>query len=85
MVAGYCSDKMFKLLPYVVKELHVIWGTYYGHHAAGRSVDSAAALLALHPEIAVAMITHRMPLDAAPEAFALIEAATPSLKVVLEP
>jgi threonine dehydrogenase-like Zn-dependent dehydrogenase len=85
MVAGYYSDKMFKLLPYVVKELHVIWGTYYGHHAAGRSVDSAAALLALHPEIAVAMITHRMPLDAAPEAFALIEAATPSLKVVLEP
>jgi threonine dehydrogenase-like Zn-dependent dehydrogenase len=85
MVAGYYSDKMFKVLPYVVKELHIIWGTYYGHHAAGRSVDSAAALLALHPEIAQAMITQRLPLDSAPEAFALIESETPSLKVVLEP
>ena len=85
LVAGYYSDKTFKVLPFVVKELHIIWGTYYGHHAAGRSVDSAASLLALHPEIAEAMITHRLPLDAAPEAFALIESATPSIKVVLEP
>jgi threonine dehydrogenase-like Zn-dependent dehydrogenase len=85
LVAGYYSNKMLAVNPYVVKELTMVWGTWYGHHAAGRSVDSAAALLARQPAIARELITHRMPLDAAPEAFALIESDEPSLKVVLEP
>lgn len=85
LVAGYYSDKMFKTLPCIAKELHMIWGTYYGHHAGGRDVDSAAAMLAQRPEIAETLITHRFPLDAATEAFALVESETPSLKVVLEP
>jgi threonine dehydrogenase-like Zn-dependent dehydrogenase len=85
LVAGYYSDKLFKTLPCIAKELHLIWGTYYGHHAAGRDVDSAASILARRPEIADSLITHRFPLDAAAEAFALVESPTPSLKVVLEP
>lgn len=86
MVAGYYSEfKNFKVLPFVAKELTVIWGTYYGHHAAGRDADSAAALLAQHPEIAASIITHRFPLDAAREAFELVSSDEPSLKVVLEP
>ncbi|HPG24285.1 MAG: alcohol dehydrogenase catalytic domain-containing protein [Spirochaetaceae bacterium] len=86
MVAGYYTPtKQIEVLPFVAKELTMIWGTYYGHHSAGRDVDSAAALLAQRPEIAEAVITHRFPLDAAREAFALVESDTPSLKVVLEP
>jgi threonine dehydrogenase-like Zn-dependent dehydrogenase len=85
LVAGYYSDKLLAVTPFVVKELKMIWGTWYGHHAAGRAVDSAAALLARRPEIAREVISHRMPLEAAPEAFALIESDAPSLKVVLEP
>ena len=85
LVAGYYADKTLSVLPFVVKELTMIWGTWYGHHAAGRAVDSAAALLARRPEIARALVSHRLPLDAAPEAFALIESDTPTLKVVLEP
>lgn len=86
MVAGYYSEfKRVKVLPFVAKELTVIWGTYYGHHAAGRDADSAASLLARRPEIARAVISHRFPLAAAREAFALVESEAPSLKVVLEP
>ncbi|MGI9432036.1 MAG: zinc-dependent alcohol dehydrogenase [Myxococcota bacterium] len=86
MVAGYYTEfKNFKVLPFVTKELTVIWGTYYGHHAAGRDADSAASLLAQRPEIAEAIITHRFPLDAAREAFELVRSEEPSLKVVLEP
>ena len=85
LVAGYYSDKLLTVGPYVAKEISMVWGTWYGHHAAGRSVDSAAALLARQPAIAEALISHRMPLEAAPDAFALIESGEPSLKVVLEP
>jgi hypothetical protein len=41
-------------------------------------------LLARPPPVAEALITHRFPLDAAIE-FALVESASPSLKVVLDP
>lgn len=86
MVAGYYSEhKQFKVFPFVAKELTVIWGTYYGHHAAGRDVDSAASLLAQRPQIADSIISHRFPLDAAHEAFELVRSDAPSLKVVLEP
>ena len=86
MVAGYYTEfKRFRVLPFVAKELTVIWGTYYGHHATGRDADAAASLLALRPEIASAIISHRYPLDAAEEAFALVCSDAPSLKVVLEP
>ncbi len=86
MVAGYYTEfKNFKVLPFVARELTVIWGTYYGHHAAGRDADSAASLLARRPEIARSVISHRFPLAAAREAFELVQSERPSLKVVLEP
>lgn len=86
LVAGYYDDKTFKVMHYMVKELTVVWGTFYGHHAAGRAFDSAAALLAHRPEIARTLITHRFPLEAAADAFATIRSPTePSIKVVLEP
>jgi len=86
LVAGYYTEfKRLKMLPFVAKELTVVFGTWYGHHAAGRDVDSAASLLARRPEIARAVISHRLPLAAAREAFELIRSERPSLKVVLEP
>ena len=85
MVAGYYSDKTLSVLPFVVKELTMVWGTLYGHHVAGRSFDSAAALLAHQPEIATTMITHRFPLDGAADAFATVTGDEPSIKVVIEP
>ena len=85
MVAGYYENKTLDVLPFVVKELTMIWGTLYGHHASGRSFDAAAALLATNPLVASTMITHRFPLDAAAEAFATVTGDEPSIKVVLEP
>lgn len=85
LVAGYYSDKTIQVLPFVVKELTCVWGTFYGHHASGRAFDNAAALLAQWPEVAATLITHRFPLDAVADAFALVGSDTPSIKVVLEP
>jgi threonine dehydrogenase-like Zn-dependent dehydrogenase len=85
LVAGYYDDKMFRVLPFVVKELTVVWGTFYGHHAAGRAFDNAAMLLAQRPDVARTLITHRVPLDAAADAFAIAAGPEPSIKVVVEP
>ena len=85
LVAGYYDDKLFSVVPFMVKELTVVWGTFYGHHAAGRAFDNAAMLLAQRPEIADALVTHRVPLDAAAEAFAIAAGPEPSIKVVVEP
>jgi threonine dehydrogenase-like Zn-dependent dehydrogenase len=58
----------------------------YGRHAAGRDVDGAAALLAMTPELPRTVITHRLPLDAAPEAFRIArDRKAGAIKVVLEP
>ena len=85
LTAGYYDDKVLPTALPQMRELTMIWPTLYGHHAGGRDSDAAAALLARDPEIAHALITHRFPLEAAAEAFALVTADEPSLKVVLEP
>ncbi|MCP3935479.1 MAG: alcohol dehydrogenase catalytic domain-containing protein [Actinomycetia bacterium] len=69
-----------------LKQVTLCPTTLYGRHAAGRDVDNAAALLASSPGLAETIITHRFPLDAAPEAFAVAaDRASGAIKVVLEP
>ena len=75
---GYYDDKLFQVLPFVVKELTVVWGTLYGHHSGGRAFDSAAALLAHNPHVAQTLITHRMPLAAVGAAFDLAAGFAPN-------
>ncbi len=49
-------------------------------------MQESARLLAAMPEVAEAMITHRFPLDEAPQAFAIAaDRSSGSIKVVLEP
>jgi threonine dehydrogenase-like Zn-dependent dehydrogenase len=49
-------------------------------------MQESARLLAAMPEVAKAMITHRMPLDQAAQAFAIAaDRSSGSIKVVLEP
>jgi threonine dehydrogenase-like Zn-dependent dehydrogenase len=51
-----------------------------------RDIEVATALLATRPEIAATLITHRFPLEAAPEAFRIAgNRASGAIKVVLEP
>jgi len=74
-------------LPALMKELRFRWSYTYGAHDDGRrDLDDAAALLASNPEIAKTLVTHRFPLDAAPEAFRVAaDRAHGAIKVVLEP
>jgi threonine dehydrogenase-like Zn-dependent dehydrogenase len=70
----------------LMKELRFQWSFTYGTHAGGRDVDSAAMLLARRPEIVGAVVTHRLPLSDAAEAFRVAsDRAAGAIKVVLEP
>ncbi len=68
-----------------MKEVRVIASSMYSRHGSIRDIDSAAALMARRNEIASTLITHRLPLDAAAEAFAIAGDRRQAIKVVLEP
>lgn len=69
-----------------LKEIDLVPASLYGRQGVLRDVEVATALLATRPEIAATLITHRFPLEAAPEAFATAgNRASGVIKVVLEP
>src|SRR5262245_22121871 len=69
-----------------LKEIDVVPSSLYGWAGESRDFDVAARVLAGEPEIARAIITHRLPLDAAPEAFRIAaDRKAGAIKVVLEP
>ncbi|MCU1396738.1 MAG: Zn-dependent alcohol dehydrogenase [Ilumatobacteraceae bacterium] len=69
-----------------MKEVSLVPASMYGRVGPSRDVDVAAAMLAARPEIADAIITHRFPLDAAADAFAVAQdRSAGAIKVVLEP
>lgn len=68
-----------------LKEVNVVPASMYGRTGIARDVDVAAATLAARPEIGETLITHRFPLEAAPEAFAAAaDRRHGAIKVVLE-
>ncbi|MDW3217223.1 MAG: alcohol dehydrogenase catalytic domain-containing protein [Acidimicrobiales bacterium] len=70
----------------LMQEAELIPAMMYGRTPNGREIDGAARLLAELPELGSTLITHRFPLDAAPEAFAVAgDRAAGAIKVVLEP
>ena len=67
-----------------MKEVRIVPSFMYGRGEDARDVDTAAAVLAANPEIPKAIITHRLPLDAAPDAFDLArDRKSGVIKVVL--
>lgn len=70
-----------------MKEIRVLPSFMYRRYPDGsRDVESAAGLLAARPEIATSLITHRLPLDAAAEAFSIArDRRSGAIKVVLCP
>ncbi len=69
-----------------LKEVEIVPSMMYGCTATGRDIDAAAALLARHRDWVGAMVTHRLPLEAAAEAFATAaDRAAGAIKVVLDP
>ncbi|WP_181784032.1 zinc-binding dehydrogenase, partial [Pseudonocardia pini] len=70
----------------VLKEVTIVPAIYYGHHEGTDEFAESAALLARHPEIAPALVTHRFGFDDAAEAFRVAaERSAGSIKVHLLP
>lgn len=73
-------------LEVTMKEITLVPAVMYGRVGPSRDIDVAAAILATRPEVPETLITHRFPLDAAVEAFAVAaDRAAGAIKVVLEP
>jgi threonine dehydrogenase-like Zn-dependent dehydrogenase len=72
--------------PSLDKELIYINSIAYGRHDGVRDVEQAASMLAKRSEIARAIITHRYPIEEAPEAFRIAaDRKAGVIKVVIEP
>lgn len=68
------------------KELEIKVSMMYGRSGSVRDVDTAARMLADRPEIGDVLISHRLPLSKAPEAFDTArDRSGGAIKVVLEP
>jgi len=86
LVATYWEGLELPGFDLCAKEVSVVPASLYGRAGVARDVDVAAGTLAARPEIAQCLITHRFPLDAAPEAFsAARDRQAGAIKVVLEP
>jgi threonine dehydrogenase-like Zn-dependent dehydrogenase len=75
-------------LPFMVvlKEVDVLSSIYYGQHGGVREFAQAADVLARHPCLADAIVTHRFGLDEAAEAFRVAaDRAAGSIKVLIRP
>lgn len=82
----YHGDIKLPGLMMMFKELRVVGSYCYNHHAGGRDFDTAAALLAREPAIAQALITHRLKLGDAREAFQVAaDRKSGAIKVVMHP
>jgi len=69
-----------------LKEVAVVPSMAYAGAGATRELGLAAAMLAAHPEVTAALVTHRFGIDEAPRAFALAAARPPgTFKVVIHP
>jgi threonine dehydrogenase-like Zn-dependent dehydrogenase len=85
LVASYWEPVEFPQF-FTMKEPTIVTATVHGEAEEGHDMAAAAQLLADMSEVPGALITHRLPLDRAPEAFRIAaDRAAGAIKVVLEP
>jgi threonine dehydrogenase-like Zn-dependent dehydrogenase len=85
VVASYWEPVRFPQF-FTMKEPVVVGSNMHGHDETGRDMDAAARLLGDMPEVAPALLTHRFPLERAPDAFTVAaDRAGGAIKVLLEP
>ena len=86
LLATYWEGVNLPAFEVSMKGLKLYASFLYGRQGLVRDVEMAAQLLAQRPELPDILITHRLPLDAAPEAFAIAaNRQAGAIKVVLEP
>jgi L-iditol 2-dehydrogenase len=86
MLASSWDTIVLPGLSIAAKEIEMVVSTLYGRAGSVRDVEAAASILGAREEVADALITHRFPLSAAPEAFeASRDRKAGAIKVVLEP
>jgi threonine dehydrogenase-like Zn-dependent dehydrogenase len=86
ILATYWSPVELPAVEVSMKNLTLHASSMYSGGGLARDVDVAAQLLGRYPQIAGALISHRLPLDAAVEAFAVAaDRQAGAIKVVLEP
>ncbi|MEM9256958.1 MAG: zinc-binding dehydrogenase [Pseudomonadota bacterium] len=86
LLATYWEEVLLPATDVCMKSLKIVASFLYGRSGLVRDVEVAAQLLAQRPELPEILITHRLPLDSASEAFAIAgDRAAGAIKVVLEP
>ena len=86
LLATYWEGVQLPAFEVSMKNLTIEASSMYSQSGAARDIDVAAQLLGRYPQIADALISHRMPLDAAVEAFDVArDRKAGAIKVVLEP
>jgi threonine dehydrogenase-like Zn-dependent dehydrogenase len=85
LLASYWRGLTIPGIELCLKELRVLASSMYATQGSERDFDLAARVLAGNPDLPDILITHRFPLEAAPEAFATArDRAQGAIKVVLE-
>lgn len=86
VLAAYWDPAEVPGMALAEKELRLMHSLMYGRTSGVRDVDLAASIVARTPELARSVITHRFPLEGAPEAFAAAaNRGDGAIKVVLTP
>lgn len=86
LLASYWGGLTLPATEVMMKEVRIVSSMAQARQGLSRDVDIAAAALAKSPAIAKSLITHRLPLDAAEEAFAIAgDRAAGAIKVTINP
>jgi threonine dehydrogenase-like Zn-dependent dehydrogenase len=82
----FAPDVQWPQMLCFMKEVRSVPALGYCKHEGGRDFDDAAQLLASTPHLVDALVTHRFPIEDAPEAFRVAgDKTTGALRVVIEP
>ncbi len=86
LLSTYWAGVSFPQLTAMMKEITIVNSYMYAESDGERDFDLAAAMLSRNPDIAGSLITHRLPLAEAAQAFSIArDRKAGAIKVVLEP
>lgn len=86
LLASYWGGLNLPATEVMMKEIRIVSSMAQARQGLSRDVDIAAAAMAKNPAIAKLIITHRLPLDAAEEAFSIAgNRAAGAIKVTINP